>query len=314
MRLLSRSSRVAPETTAPHRPSSRFPSGRALFTRRRRARGSTASSKQASEPALTLIMLGCDNAGKTTLAAALAAKSVTMPGPTVGFKKGDAKRRGSPITLFDVGGGPNIRGIWPDYFAPAHAAVFVVDAADSARFEEAKALLVQATEHECLRGKPLLILANKQDLPHAAGPSEIAEALEVHRLEELASKADADAPSLGCHVAGSSLGDEASLVSAPSVGDGSELDRALTWLVDTLQVRYPVLQQRVEAEMAAQEEAQRKRKEERKARLAAKRAAREKEEAEAAAKEAAAAQSQLTDGVDVGLPLANPTKSDSAPP
>ena len=52
--------------------------------------------------------------------------------------------------------------------------LFVVDAADSARFEEAKALLVQATEHECLRGKPLLILANKQDLPPPGRPSEIA--------------------------------------------------------------------------------------------------------------------------------------------
>eukprot|EP00966_Prymnesium_polylepis_P189909 4400699-Prymnesium_polylepis.1 len=89
-------------------------------------------------------MLGVDNAGKTTLSKTLSRKPVdTDPSPTVGFcptKPGDVKFGATPLTLFDVGGGKQIRGIWNAYYCDVHAAVFVVDAADSSRFPEVRAL------------------------------------------------------------------------------------------------------------------------------------------------------------------------------
>ena len=72
---------------------------------------------------------------------------------------------GAPLRLFDVGGGEKIRGIWKCYYMEAHAAVFVVDASDPARFDEARTLLHEAYATETLNGKPLLV-ANPNPNPH----------------------------------------------------------------------------------------------------------------------------------------------------
>ena len=45
--------------------------------------------------------------------------------------------------------------------------MFIVDSADSSRIDEAKATLVEVTNHDKLKGVPLLCLANKQDKAEA---------------------------------------------------------------------------------------------------------------------------------------------------
>ena len=109
-------------------------------------RKQTASGAASSSPAeQTLIVLGCDNAGKTTLIARLNNNAKPIDeSPTVGFSNGTGKLAGIPLTLFDVGGGKNIRGIWDSYYADVHAAIFVVDSADSSRFPEMRAQLSRA--------------------------------------------------------------------------------------------------------------------------------------------------------------------------
>ena len=49
-----------------------------------------------------------------------------------------------------------------------HGVVFVVDAADSSRFDDCKQALHQTLGQSYLKGKPILVLANKQDLSGAA--------------------------------------------------------------------------------------------------------------------------------------------------
>jgi hypothetical protein len=51
---------------------------------------------------------------------------------------------GCPLLCWDVGGAPGLRGIWTKYYGECHALVFVVDAADNRRFDEAKAALDRA--------------------------------------------------------------------------------------------------------------------------------------------------------------------------
>ena len=58
-----------------------------------------------------------------------------------------------------------MRSIWEKYYAEAHGMVFVIDSADVGRMEEAKLAFDAVREHEELRGIPVLLLANKQDLP-----------------------------------------------------------------------------------------------------------------------------------------------------
>ena len=63
-----------------------------------------------------------------------------------------------------------------------HGAIYVVDAADHARLEESRNELFGNSHHECLTGKPILVLANKQDLPSALPESDISAMLGLDQL------------------------------------------------------------------------------------------------------------------------------------
>ena len=75
---------------------------------------------------------------KTTLVLAILGRNEESA-PTVGFEPHTVKLDGTPVRLFDCGGGAQIRGIWSNYYADVHGAVFVVDAADAGRGELAAA-------------------------------------------------------------------------------------------------------------------------------------------------------------------------------
>jgi hypothetical protein len=65
----------------------------------------------------------------------------------------------------------------------ATAVVFVVDAADRARIgEAAAAIATHVTGVDELKGQPLLIAANKQDLPGAMTHAEIVDALDLKAM------------------------------------------------------------------------------------------------------------------------------------
>ena len=173
--------------------------------------------------------------------------------------------------------------------ADVHGAVFVVDAADAGRLDEARKLLHEAQEHERLRGKPLLVVANKQDLPQSAAPVEIAEALELHLLSDAAYHIVG-----GCAKCGGTVGE-------PLLG-------GLGWLEKRVRADWGALQPRRERQKAEQKAEEARKRDERKARLAAKRAAREAEEAEATAETAAPVGHEEMGGIE--LPPADPVNDD----
>ncbi len=82
------------------------------------------------------------------------------------------------LLLWDLGGQSGLRVIWDKYFADAHAIIFVIDAADKKRFDEATKELDSVLSHRDLVDAPLLVLANKCDLHDALGAVEIAKLLD----------------------------------------------------------------------------------------------------------------------------------------
>uniref|UniRef100_A0A0N5AXC8 ADP-ribosylation factor-like protein 3 n=1 Tax=Syphacia muris TaxID=451379 RepID=A0A0N5AXC8_9BILA len=124
-------------------------------------------------------MNSLDNAGKTTLLKTLASEDITEITPTQGFNiksviSGDIK-----LNVWDIGGQRKIRPYWKNYFENTDVLIYVIDSSDRKRFEETGLELLELLDEDKLRGVPLLIFANKQDLLTAAKASDIADGLQL---------------------------------------------------------------------------------------------------------------------------------------
>ncbi|NXE64383.1 ARL11 protein, partial [Calcarius ornatus] len=125
-----------------------------------------------------VIMLGLDFAGKSTLLYKLKSGQAVDTCPTVGFNVESLRTPcGVSFTLWDVGGQDSLRASWPNYLEDISTLIFVLDSADTARLAEAVAELEEALRHPGMAGIPVLLLANKQDVPGALPPAQLAEML-----------------------------------------------------------------------------------------------------------------------------------------
>ncbi|NXB34086.1 ARL11 protein, partial [Eulacestoma nigropectus] len=126
-----------------------------------------------------VVMLGLDFAGKSTLLYKLKSSQAVETCPTVGFNVESLQTPcGVSFTLWDVGGQDSLRPSWPNYLEDINTLIFVLDSADMARLAEAMAALEEALSHPSMAGIPVLLLANKQEVPGALAPAELGEMLQ----------------------------------------------------------------------------------------------------------------------------------------
>ena len=122
---------------------------------------------------MRMIIIGLDNAGKTTILYKLHLGEIVTTVPTVGFNVESMNYNGLKFQVWDLGGQTGLRPYWRCYYQDTNAVVFVVDSADRERIEYSKQELDIMLQEEELKGVPVLILANKQDLPGAMNEQEI---------------------------------------------------------------------------------------------------------------------------------------------
>ena len=123
----------------------------------------------------SILILGLDNAGKTTLLETLkqqsnlASKPLDKITPTVGqnitFLPIPGSNGKKTLKLWDVGGQESLRSMWPEYYSQCHGIIFVVDSADRSRIDECKDTLTSIVMDDEVEGLPIIMLANKQDRP-----------------------------------------------------------------------------------------------------------------------------------------------------
>uniref|UniRef100_A0A8C0ICM6 ADP-ribosylation factor-like protein 14 n=1 Tax=Bubo bubo TaxID=30461 RepID=A0A8C0ICM6_BUBBB len=143
-----------------------------------------------------VVMLGLDFAGKSTLLYKLKSGRAVETCPTVGF---NVESLQTPcrisFTLWDVGGQDNLRASWPHYLEDTNTLIFVLDSTDTARLPEAMAVLEEVLSQPSMAGVPVLLLANKQEVPGALAPAELGERLKT--TEQNSHHGAFLAPSLG---------------------------------------------------------------------------------------------------------------------
>jgi len=133
-----------------------------------------------------IIMLGLDAAGKTSILYKLKRGQIETTIPTIGMhiETVEYRRKTSLVsfTAWDVGGRCQMRALWRHYYKQGNALVFVVDSADRDRYEQASDEISKVLSEDDTEGWPLLVFANKQDLPSAMSIAEVTEKLKLHSL------------------------------------------------------------------------------------------------------------------------------------
>ncbi|XP_054632694.1 ADP-ribosylation factor-like protein 13B isoform X6 [Dunckerocampus dactyliophorus] len=218
---------------------------------------------------VTLVMVGLDNAGKTATVRGIQGENPQDVAPTVGFSKVDLKQGKFEVTIFDLGGGKRIRGIWKNYYSESHGVVFVVDSSDVQRIQETRETMAEVLQHPRIAGKPVLVLANKQDQEGALAEADIIENLSLEKL--------VNENKCLCQI------EPCSAV----IGYGKKVDksikRGLSWLLNNIAKDYEAITERVQKdteEQRAQEEQDKKERAERVRRIREERERQEREEAE----------------------------------
>ncbi|OKL60897.1 hypothetical protein UA08_03225 [Talaromyces atroroseus] len=156
-----------------------------------------------SKEEYSVLLLGLDNAGKTTLLSQIKALYLPQPDgapppnvgrtvPTVGQNVATIPLQDMYLKIWDVGGQTTMRGLWQSYYSSCHAIIFVVDSTDvgegledfasgaavgaasggdnngvngasHGRLGECKQVLESVLQNADVAGVPILVLANKQD-------------------------------------------------------------------------------------------------------------------------------------------------------
>lgn len=128
-------------------------------------------------------MIGLESSGKTTILYKLHLGEVIATTPTIGFNIETIKYKNFQIDLWDLSGFFRYRPLWSSSYSKSKGLIFVIDSEDRTNVIEAKNELHNVLSHTDIQNVPLLILANKQDLPGSMPVTEIFEKLELFRIK-----------------------------------------------------------------------------------------------------------------------------------
>ena len=173
-----------------------FKTSRRLYCRKRRVGFGTMFSLISgfaeqffSKREAQILILGLDNAGKTTTLEQLKAiykKTNPLPfdkiPPTIGLNLGKMDIENCKAIFWDIGGQASFRVIWDKYYSEAHGLLFVVDSSDEQRLDEAKATVEGLVRHTDLKGIPILVMANKQDIDSACTEDVIRDIFDIDNV------------------------------------------------------------------------------------------------------------------------------------
>lgn len=90
--------------------------------------------------------------------------------------------KGVSFTVWDIGGQKKIRDLWRYYYQSTDGLIFVVDSTDSDRLSEAFEELFSMLNDDAMTNVPVVVIANKQDLPTAIKVDQLVTRLNLNNL------------------------------------------------------------------------------------------------------------------------------------
>uniref|UniRef100_A0A7S0RAP2 Uncharacterized protein n=1 Tax=Pyramimonas obovata TaxID=1411642 RepID=A0A7S0RAP2_9CHLO len=130
-----------------------------------------------------ILIVGLDNAGKTTTLYKLHLGEVVVTHPTVGSNVETIDYKNLHFEVWDLGGQQTLRSAWQTYYRSTDAVIMMVDSTDRARIAITKMELERLLGSDELERAVVLVLANKQDLKDAMTATEISENLGLHHVK-----------------------------------------------------------------------------------------------------------------------------------
>lgn len=135
------------------------------------------------EREMRLLILGLDNAGKTTIVKKFNGEDINSISPTLGFQIKTLYFENYKLSIWDVGGQVSIRTYWRNFFEQTDGLIWVIDSSDKSRLEICKNELHELLKQEKLIGSTLLIFYNKSDIEGSMSLEDITEFLELKRIK-----------------------------------------------------------------------------------------------------------------------------------
>lgn len=173
----------------------------------------------------SVLFLGIDNAGKTTLVNKLKNNTNHVFLPTKHATEDVIEIGNLKATVVDIGGHKAVRMAWKDYFYNVDGVVFIVDTADELRFDEVRDswAAVRGMEREA----PILVLMNKIDL---LGETSSSIANNLQLMDELEATLGISRSTEGQNIDAAYV----SIVGESTYNRDSKLYKAFEWLSDKI--------------------------------------------------------------------------------
>ena len=131
-----------------------------------------------------IIILGLQEAGKTTILYRLSLGQFVKTSPTIGSNVEELTYNNVKFQAWDLGGQQSIRALWDVYYVNTDAVIYVIDSKDDENFEISKSEFYKVLANKNLKNSVILIFANKQDLPGAKNINKIVEDYELSKIKD----------------------------------------------------------------------------------------------------------------------------------
>lgn len=131
-----------------------------------------------------VIIVGLDNAGKTTILYQFLMNEVVQTSPTIGSNVEEIIWKNVRFIMWDIGGQESLRNTWNSYYTNTKFVILVIDSTDRERLTISKEELHKMLACEDLKKAALLVFANKQDVRGAMTAAEISQQLGLTRIKD----------------------------------------------------------------------------------------------------------------------------------